>query len=389
MLAAVDQRSLICAALRGEAIRWPGTNDSGEESRFVAMARYHGILPLLGERLDALAGNQGWPVAVLEACHREAASQRILELAGRAELPRVLEALAEVAVKPLVLKGGALAYTHYPTPALRPRSDTDLLIPQAQKAHAEDALRRLGYGGSAAVSGDLVAYQATWSRKDSLQIVHALDIHWRINNSQILARLLGYDELEPHALSLPPLGPNAYGLAPVHALLFACMHRAGHRNAPFHVDGLAYPGADRLIWLYDIHLLISGMSDVELTEFVELATAKRLKAVCLEALDRSAECFGTLIAPPIAQGLRHKGPIEPAARYLAGGRLRQMAGDFFSLDGWGQRAHFFRELAFPSGAYMRIKYCDTTVRWLPVLYARRAVHGLWHAVFPRKLDGRY
>ncbi len=379
---------LIGAVLRGEATRFPKPDRQTEVSQFIAMARYHGVLPLVGERLNAAAGEQAWPIAIREACRREAASNRIVELARRAEIPRVLDGFAATGIKPLVLKGGALAYTHYPDPVLRPRSDTDLLIPQARKERAEEALRVLGYARSDGVSGDVIAYQATWSRKDSLAIVHSLDIHWRISNSQILAQLLSYDELEACAVKLPPLGPNAHALAPVHALLFACMHRAGHANAPYHVGDVIYPGGDRLIWLYDIHLLVSRMSDAQLAEVVALAVSRRLKSVCREALERSRDCFGTLIPPQVAQGLRHSGPIEPAARYLAGGRMLQMAGDFVALETWGRRARFLKELAFPSAAYMRMRYAEQTIRWLPVLYARRAVEGLCHLAVARSTRRR-
>ncbi len=87
----------------------------------------------------------------------------------------------------------------------------------------------------------------------------------------MLAAALDYGELAARAVPLPALGRNAHAIAPVHALLLACIHRAGHANAPYHVDGIASPEGDRLIWLYDIHLLVGGMSAGELDEFVALA----------------------------------------------------------------------------------------------------------------------
>ena len=70
-------------------------------------------------------------------------------------------ALNEVQVKPLVLKGGALAYTHYPNPALRPRGDTDLLVAPSARGRTEETLRRLGYTHGGGMSGNLVSYQAS------------------------------------------------------------------------------------------------------------------------------------------------------------------------------------------------------------------------------------
>jgi len=45
------------------------------------------------------------------------------------ELREVLAALAGAGLPVLLLKGAALAYTLYPEPHLRDRSDTDLLFP--------------------------------------------------------------------------------------------------------------------------------------------------------------------------------------------------------------------------------------------------------------------
>ena len=218
---------------------------------------------------------------------------------------------------------------------------------------------------------------------------HDLDIHWRIKNSQILAKALDYDELFGRAVALPALGPHAWGLAPVHALLFACIHRAGHANAPYYVDGVAHLGGDRLIWLYDIHLLVASMSAGELAEFAALAASKKIKAICFAALHRTHDCFATPIPAEVTKVLSGPGTIEPSARYLSGGRARQMLGDFLAFDRWSDRAAWFKELAFPSADYMRTKYSDAASTWLPLLYARRALAGVARLVFARNTGHRH
>jgi len=171
--------------------------------------------------------------------------------------------------------------------------------------------------------------------------------------------------------------------APVHALLFACIHRAGHANAPYYVNGIAHLGGDRLIWLYDIHLLVVSMSADELVEFAELAASKEIKAICLAALRRTGECFATPIPADVAEMLNGAGCIEASARYLSGGRARQMLGDFLAFDRWSDRAAWVKEHAFPSADYMHSKYPDARDTWLPVLYARRALTGVARLTFSR------
>jgi hypothetical protein len=139
--------------------------------------------------------------------------------------------------------------------------------------------------------------------------------------------------------------------------------------------------ADRLIWLYDLHLLVGAMANAELAQFVALAEARRLRGVCLDALQRARDCFGTVLPEEVVDRLSRPGAPEPAARYFSGGRLRQMAGDFLSLEGWSARAHWLRELAFPPAAYMRWKYPDRRQAWLPWLYARRGTRGLARLMF--------
>lgn len=366
----------ICALLRGESPAPPAPADDERIAAFLREARYHGVTPLLDARFNAMPGS-AWPEPIKRACRDDARAYAIQEFAGSVELVRVLDALQQAGIRPLLLKGAALAYSHYANPAFRPRGDTDVLIPEPQVGPTASVLERLGYARTSGVTGALISYQADWSRRDGVAISHHLDVHWRINNSQILAKMLNYDELDARATALPALGPHARALVPVHALLLACIHRAGHASAPYFADGQAYLGGNRLIWLYDIHLLITRMSDAELAEFVALATSRHARAICLDALQACIERFATPVAPSVLAGLAHSGRREPAALYLRSGLARQMVGDFVALGGVTQRARWLKELAFPPAEYMRRHYPDSAARWLPVLYARRGLQGLW------------
>jgi len=386
LVATTGSQRLVCAVLCGAEAEWSGGADPDAVAAFIDTAHYHGVLPLLGAEFHRRNEAANWPQEILAACAAAARAQAMFELAYRAAIGPVLEALGSAGAAPLLLKGAALAYSHYPSPALRPRADTDLLIPRDRQKETGRALARLGYTKGTSVEGELISYQATWSRSDPFGATHHLDIHWRINNSQILAKALDYDELMARAAPLPALGSNARALAPVHALLFACIHRAGHANAPYFVEGIAQTGGDRLIWLYDIHLLVARMSAEDLDLFTALAAAKHIKAICGDALRRTRECFATPIPAQVIDALNRPGPVEASARYLSGGRARQMLGDFLALEYWSDRGGWIRELAFPSADYMRSKYPDSASGWLPVLYARRALTGVASLIFSRGAD---
>lgn len=369
------ERQLL-AILRGEPVATDAFSTPAQIARFQRAARFHGLMRLLDARMR-LSAQPGWPDEIAGAYRTEALQQAAYELAHRAELAKVLAALHDAGVRALLLKGTALAYGLYANPTLRPRGDTDLLIPFDSRTVVDATLSRLGYARYEGVQGAFVSYQSTWERTDQSGATHSLDVHWRINNSQMLARLLGYEELAARAVAIPRLGPHAYGLAAVHALLFACIHRAGHAHAPYFVDGVAHPAADRIIWLYDVHLLVDAMSAGELEEFATIASSKRIKAICRDTLELCRERFSTEVPAGVFATLAAEGPPEPSSRYFNGGPLLQLIGDFLALENWRDRTRWVGEMAFPGESYTRRKYPKAEKTWLPILYARRAFSGVW------------
>jgi hypothetical protein len=298
------------------------------------------------------------------------------ELRHQQVLARMLTALAAIDVQPVLFKGTALAYSLYANPVLRARGDTDLIVAPESTGEVDTALNALGFVRSVAVSGDFISYQACYTREEDAGESHTLDLHWRINNSEVLARLFTYEELRRQAQSLPRLCPEALAASPVHAMLLACMHRATHKQNPMYVRGVPHHDADRLIWLYDIHLLAKSFDSAQWNEFMRLADSKGLRAVCLEGMEHARACFRTEYPENVLAALARNDALEPAALYLNGSRLRQQWMDFLAIAGAANKLRFLRESIFPSAAYMRHKYPDARPGWLPWLYVRRAVGGV-------------
>jgi hypothetical protein len=372
VVGAVDPDPIICAVLRHEAFSWDHGDEPGSIARFIAAASFHGVLPLLDAEFRTRADAGTWPKEILMACLKATLVRASHENASRPEIARVLDALAADGVQPLLLKGAALAHSHYPEPELRPRNDTDILIPVQQQAQSGRTLERLGYVLAQGVAGELISYQSSWSRPDGSGMNHHLDVHWRINNSQVLAKVLTYPELAARCVPLPSLGASARALAPVDALLHACIHRAGHASETVHVGDVARRGSDRLVWLYDIHLLAERMSGAQFDAFASLAAERRVRALCLDALQRSRECFGTAVPAHVLQVLSRAGPAEPSVHLFQAGLGRNLAGNFLAIDGWRDRMRWLKELALPSADYMRWKYPGKSAHWLPILYLHRA-----------------
>jgi len=364
--------SLIYAVLRGESPPWPELGGAAHES-FLWRSYYHGVSALLNERLYR---SENWPADLREAIHDRAIAQAVWELCHQKVLTRVHAALADIGVQPVLLKGTALAYSLYPDPMLRARGDTDIIISSAERRRVHDALTSLGFERGMGVSGEFISYEANYAFTTANTGTHNIDLHWRINNSELLSRLFSYEELLERAIRLPKLSPHALGVSPVHALLVACMHRATHKQNPYYVDGVAYYSADRLIWLYDVHLLAESFSSTQWHEVVRLAREKGLCATCLDGIERARACFHTRCPDFVLTGLTGSGVKELSATYLNASKLRQQWMDFCALDGLSSQLRFLRELFFPPAAYMRAKYPQAQPGWLPVFYARRAFDGL-------------
>jgi hypothetical protein len=368
---------LACRVLRGDAGAGTFPFDAERQCAFLQYADRHGLQALLCAQLRSSNCGSSWPSDLRQALTAEAAAQAAREILQGQETVRVLEALTQRGVKPLLMKGVPLAYTHYRSPHLRPRGDTDVLIRRVDRETAGSVLAGLAYTRRNLTSGELVSYQYTWSRLDRHGTTHVIDLHWRVSNSQMFAKALSYDEVANSSIAIPQLGGRA--LAPVHALLLACMHRVVHITAPYFVDDSVHYG-DRLIWLYDIHLLVSRMPPQELMRFARLAAEKKLSTICLDGLRRSQRCFATVLPAEIVEVLSNGSAPEPSARYLDPGRLRQLVTDIRSLSNWPDRLRLAREHLFPPAEYILKKYAVSQRAWLPALYLRRGMQGIWRLI---------
>jgi hypothetical protein len=336
-------------------------------------ASHHGVLPLLADRIAT------WP-AIPESVRSRFRDEANRHLAGdlerEVELRRCLTALDRAGIPALVMKGAHLAYRYYSRPDLRPRIDTDLLVPPEVRPDVDRILGEVGYVRRPEMSGELVTSQAMYVKRRDGAVVHAVDVHWRVSNPQVFAGVLTYDELSRDAERVPALGPVARGLSRVHALIMACVHRVAH-----HYD------TDCLIWLYDIHLIALELDADEWRGFATLAADRAVVAVCRQGLASAREAFGTRW-PDVVElewAARHSPRPEPTASYLAGDRrlAAHLWTDLRALPTWSRRWQLVREQMFPPARYMRDVYAPASGAPLPVLYTRRVLHGArkWLARF--------
>ena len=359
----------VAAVLRGDPGGWPPDAGGADPERFLEAAARHGVAPLLVYELDRTKMLDQWPAAVREPLVRAARRQVWVETRHRSELQQVLRAIGAIGVPALLMKGAALAYLSYPDPCFRPRYDTDLMVRKDDMPSVARAMRSLGYSRSNLTSGDLVMPQCQFVRDDDRRgPVHAYDFHWKMAIPVLFADVLSFDEVAARAIEVPALGARARALGRVDALLLACIHRVAHHH-----------GDERLLWLYDIHLLANEMDGEAFQRFSELAAQKQIRAVCAQGLTLAHQWLHTRLPAEVMSTLAAQGSPEPTAVYL-GGRLRQVDvlwSDLRALGAWSARWRLLREHLFPPAAYMMDRSGVSSRLFLPGLYASRIVRGAW------------
>jgi hypothetical protein len=300
----------------------------------------HGVAPLLYRTLHDDPRWMDLDGAVRARLTRLAREAVLLESVRSADLARVMRALRQEGIEPLLFKGAALAVTHYPEPWMRVRGDADLLV-RAEDARGTGAvLERLGFARLRRPGGIHVTQQARYiGVRDSIEI--AYDVHWRMADPHAFGAALSYAEIDREADIDSASGARRPGH--VHALIAACVHRAAH-----HYD------TPSLMLLCDIDRLARGLTAAEWERFAALVEAKHLRAVCLRGLDLASGAFGCVVPEPVRARLAAGESSEPTAAYVSGGlrRIDIFRDDWRELNRWRDRVQLLLGHLFPSPEYL-------------------------------------
>ena len=227
----------------------PGSSCPGPDlvnwDRFLSLARYHRLAPLLLQGLKGEAYNL-LPANVVDALRNQA-------IDGKARSLLLLEALRDVArefhhigIPFIVLKGITLAKDLYPDDLLRPYLDLDILIHRSSYQQVKSILGGIGYDlVEPRLEGDKLAHfgEVEFVRRGGPPIL--LDLHW----DTVLASwephsLLASEETWRRARILDLGAFSIAALAPEELLVYLAMHLAFH-----HV----FSG---LLWLCDLFFLL-------------------------------------------------------------------------------------------------------------------------------------
>ena len=362
----VDIAKLLGQWLQGQS---PSNSTIDPESTddIIKQADWHGISSLLYHQVNTSGISDSIPGDILEHLKNSHTNAIAVQMFTNQELRTVFRLFSNNGIEYLLFKGAPLSYTLYPEPFLRARSDTDILFPDKDTTRkAYRLLIQCGYALPNAIDGELVSQELSCCKRSQSGFIHMLDLHWKINNLSHFAGLFTYAELKEKSQPVPiednPLAPDQ-----VYALILACLHRVSH---------IPYGEADRLIWLYDIHLLCNQFSDPDWENFLQLATDKKLAAVVQDSLEKSRLFLNTSLPTQFMEKLasgQEYSIVKP--RYHQAKWLYDVS-NLQSLPGWKPRLLFLKENLFPPPEYMYAKYRIKQPVILPFLYLFRILGGV-------------
>jgi hypothetical protein len=360
LLNAPDQiiDDFVCSALRGEIPQWRSLNSCITPEVFIERCQHHGVASLLYHGIKDSDAWWSWPDSVRASLEQRSKAGVAQELLRGHCLQRLVQAFSSRGVGFLLSKGEALAQTHYPVAGTRTRGDSDLFIDPCDIAGAKQAVLDAGF---AIVSPIYKTHQFTVRRSMEGADAIEFDIHWRLLNAPRYARSISFSEAWADSIALPRMS-CVRTLSARHSLMLACMHRVGSE----------WHDQNRLIWIYDIHLLVSRMTSAELMLFANCAVERNVHTACYQGLSLAQKCFATEFPGELLPFLN----MPQSIRRLAHSNLWLLIADWKELPTAVDRCALLRELCFPSPQLLLRRYHKTNQMWLPVLYLRQIFGGI-------------
>ncbi|OIQ00989.1 MAG: hypothetical protein AUK35_00955 [Zetaproteobacteria bacterium CG2_30_46_52] len=248
---------------------------------------------------------------------------------------RVLRAFNDAKIPVICMRGVAVSEKLYPHAYLRPHTDIDLLFEEKHTLMAKQVV------GNILHYNPLKAYPMLFKQGDI-----PLDLHIEPIGAE---RIKAWKDITPlstkdffmYAQESTLAGEKALLVGPRVMLPYLCFHALKH-------------SFERLIWLYDIHLLAQQVNDLKQWDAVlEGMKEYKLERPCFYALSYVKEHMGANIPDEILVATKpNMGLVERRlfARFMKHEIIPYMAERLFSrmLPSWSQRLEFWRETIYPS-----------------------------------------
>ena len=290
------------------------------------------------------------------------------------EATNVLKKLKKEQIDVVVLKGFSLAQQVYSEPSLRPKTDIDILIRVEDKDKIKNIFESLGYSNPRGWEPKAIINQFSYKKTLGKGINVYFDIHLKISNSKKIENILNYNELLKSANTTTNKDINLINLP--HALTHAVFHLLGHKASGDLV---------KLIWYYDIFLLIQNINEQKEQELINLISSTGLANLMTHTLTLTSQYFPsdklTLLTKKIA-----KLPFDSNYDYLLDNTygVKELWLTLKASNSLKERINVMRETMFPPPVEIYAKYGKHTKWPLSMLYLRRIIMGGFKCLIPTK-----
>jgi hypothetical protein len=335
-------------------------------------ALYHGVSALLATLSAVMAT---LPSQIQDAVRQQAISETMWDLRHRQILAPLLNDFAKADIVAVLLKGTALAYSHYPSSSLRPRGDTDMLVPASEMANVFGILKAHGFSrdlGSFDGMPTSIIRQEAWSYTAPDGSKHAVDLHWEVMHPWAVSHLFDSDTVRRKAQPLERLSPSARMMCNIDAVYHACIHRAVHIKTPYYIEDQAFRGGDRLIWLYDLHLMLPKLTTADWADLLSLCGSHDTADLCLDAFTKTNQLLGTHVPSDVLDGLRAARQNGAPKQFLVdSGGVQSLFSDLRAIPTLKARLQYMLHVLFPPKAFLIAKYPDMASKPVVLMYLRR------------------
>jgi len=337
-----------------------------EWGEFVKTVGANGVAPLVYRSLKTrhtLIPGDVWEF-LQKSNYRELARSVIFQ----ETLTRLLKEFDKEAIPVVVMKGSALGKHVYPAAHLRPMSDIDLLVHEEDLPKASAVLERLDYQQSryeqfSPGPAEAAPHHIQFLPNNGMQF--PVELHWRLiyGREENLAEDMRWfwQQVEPYS----PDFRQAVVLNRQANLLYLPAHLITHHNGQ----------QLRLIWLYDLALLLDQPAELNWVEVLAAARNLKWEYALLKTIKQVGEVFA--ITPPVGLLQALNEPLEARLSQLEEGRLRlpdtrsaQAITLLLELD-WPGRLRFLWGVVFPKPEFVLLEFRSQDKLKLPWFYLSR------------------
>jgi len=319
---------------------------------FVSSALAERVAPLLcyGFR------HRGWPAEMPEHIRQLLLKEFYNAVANASlmfrELEHVLAELEKNNIQVVLLKGSALALTLYPHIALRPMADLDLLIRLPDLSAAIEVVEAIAYVPENPPMRrrlhHLFFYETNFRGGD--RALTQLELHWDLVGGADSRYRPDIDWFWDQTKTIRIGNISTLILSPTAYLLHAAVHVS-----------LKHGGEEtRLLWLYDLHLLITQCQDLDWKLLIKKAKEFHWLPVVEAVLNELTRKFSTSFPAWIFDACAHENDTQTRllVQQMAAARHTRTTGMLAHLAFLSRpaRIRWLAAVVFPDPEYMRWRY---------------------------------